>query len=162
MGVNWGRRSHHGPATTLHEQSQHLKLCTAAEQVKEKQVEVSSRSWEQCKWKREGKVIWKHTNEGFRFDMLRVVVFHLANHKDNDVPLYLFIWVLECQEIIVIFGEIFRNKTFVPLYLFHFPGMQGKGLNVFLSKVLLNGKIQNDKVLDYENMIIQNWCDWTS
>lgn len=40
---------------------------------------------------REGEVIGEHTNEGFHFDMLNVLVFHLANHKDNDVPLYLFI-----------------------------------------------------------------------
>lgn len=38
--MNWVRRSHSRPATTLQEQSHHLKLCTAAEQVKEKQVKV--------------------------------------------------------------------------------------------------------------------------
>ena len=46
------------------------------------------------------------TNEGFRFDTLCVLAFHLLNHKDDYIPLYLFIGVLECQEIIVTFGEI--------------------------------------------------------
>lgn len=91
---------------------------------------------------REGEVIGEHTNEGFHFDMLNVLVFHLANHKDNDVPLYLFIWVLEWQEIIVLFGEILRKETFVPSYLFHFPGVWGKELNIFLSKVLLNERFK--------------------
>lgn len=71
-----------------------------------------------------------------------ILVFNLANHKDNDVPLYLFVRVLEWQEIIVIFGEILRKKIFVPLYLFHFPAVWGEGLNVFLSKVLLNERFQ--------------------
>lgn len=35
---------HSAPATTLRQQSQHLKLCMVAEQVKEKQVKVSFRS----------------------------------------------------------------------------------------------------------------------
>lgn len=33
----------------------------------------------------------KRTNEGFRFDMLRVLAFHLVNHKDGYIPLYFFI-----------------------------------------------------------------------
>lgn len=103
---------------------------------------VSFRSWEQWKWKREGKMIGKYTDEGFCFDMLRVLVSHLANQKDNDVSLYLFIWVLEWQEILVLFGEILRKKIFVLLYLFYFPGVWGKGLNIFLSKVLLHERFK--------------------
>lgn len=39
--------------------------------------------------------------------------------------------------------------------MFRFPGVQGKGINTFLSKVSLNGKIQNDKVLGFENMTLK-------
>lgn len=155
--MHWGRRLHSAPATTLREQSQRSKPCTAAGQVKEKQVEVSFRSWEQRKLKGEGEVITvKRRNEGFCSDMLCVLVFHLVNHKDDYIPLYLFIWVLECREFIVIFGEILWKKTFaILLHLFHFPGVCGNGINVFLSKVSLNGKIQNDKVLDFGNMTVK-------
>lgn len=33
--------------------------------------------------------------------------------------------------------------------------MRGKGINIFLLKVSLNGKIQNDEVLDFENMTVK-------
>lgn len=74
--------------------------------------------------------------------MCCILAFHLANHKDNDVPLHLFIWVLEWQEIIVIFAEKLRKKTFVALDLFHFPAVWGKGLEVFLSKMLSNERFK--------------------
>lgn len=48
------------------------------------------------------------------------------------------------------------EKIFAILgHLFHFPGMHGNEINIFLSKVSLNAKFQNDKVLDFENMTVK-------